>query len=276
MGGHYERVHGPRASVGALGEGREKEIEEVRRSTQRLVSDLCSLTDETVREPSLLPGWSRAHVLTHLARNADGYRHMAEGARRGERVEMYPGGHEGRARDIESGARRSLPAIVSDLTAASDRLRATWLELTEAQWALTGLVSNTPWGEVPIDWEVGARWREVEVHHVDLGIGYGPEDWPQAFVEATLERVIEDMPRRARGAPSEERWLLRATVSRRAWTISASGVADRALDAQHALSAADPHLLAWLLGREPDTVVVVDRSSDRAVALGLPRYFPFP
>jgi hypothetical protein len=26
------------------------------------------------------------------------------------------------------------------------------------------------------------RWREVEVHYVDLGLAYGPDDWPNDWV----------------------------------------------------------------------------------------------
>jgi maleylpyruvate isomerase len=34
------------------------------------------------------------------------------------------------------------------------------------------------------------RWREVEVHHVDLDLGYGPADWPDAYVEEELARTV--------------------------------------------------------------------------------------
>ena len=46
----------------------------VRTSTAALVTALQdgSWSDADVRAPSLLPGWSRGHVLTHIARNADG------------------------------------------------------------------------------------------------------------------------------------------------------------------------------------------------------------
>ena len=40
-------------------------------STEAVFTDIEGLTDDQAREPSLLPGWSRGHVLTHLARNAD-------------------------------------------------------------------------------------------------------------------------------------------------------------------------------------------------------------
>ena len=41
-------------------------------ATTRLLATATAISDTQAREPSLLPGWSRGHVLTHIARNADG------------------------------------------------------------------------------------------------------------------------------------------------------------------------------------------------------------
>ena len=43
------------------------------------------------------------------------------------------------------------------------------------------------------------RWREVELHHVDLGLGYEPADWPPAFVERVLPDALADVGRRLPG-----------------------------------------------------------------------------
>ena len=48
-------------------------------ATQRLVRTVDGLDDDDWRRPSLLPGWTRAHVVAHLALNAEG---MAAGAGR--------------------------------------------------------------------------------------------------------------------------------------------------------------------------------------------------
>ena len=73
--------------------------------------------------PSRLPGWSRAHVLTHLARNADGHRRMIEGAARGEVLEQYAGGVEGRNAGIDAGAGRPAADVLADFATASDSAR---------------------------------------------------------------------------------------------------------------------------------------------------------
>ena len=44
---------------------------EIAAATARLLDSAHTLSDAEVRAPSGLPGWSRGHVLTHIARNAD-------------------------------------------------------------------------------------------------------------------------------------------------------------------------------------------------------------
>ena len=80
-----------------------RRLDEVHWSTERLLAALRHPPrDEAhLSQPSLLPGWTRAHVLGHLARNADALVRTLEGTRRGERVPMYAGEAE-RAADIEA------------------------------------------------------------------------------------------------------------------------------------------------------------------------------
>ena len=68
----------------------QRALDEMAEATDRLLAGLDRLTERDVRGPSLLPGWTRAHVLTHLARNADGLAVLAHNARTGEDRPMYP------------------------------------------------------------------------------------------------------------------------------------------------------------------------------------------
>ena len=45
--------------------------------------------------------------------------------------------------------------------------------------------------EIPARAVVFSRWREVEVHHVDLGLGYRVADWPEDLVERWLPHARE-------------------------------------------------------------------------------------
>jgi len=78
-------------------------------ATQRLLGTARQLTDPALREPSLLPGWTRGHVLTHLCRGADAMRNLLAGARAGQDRPAYASAHA-REDDIAQGAGRRPPS----------------------------------------------------------------------------------------------------------------------------------------------------------------------
>jgi maleylpyruvate isomerase len=140
---------------------------------------VAGLTDEQARGDSLLPGWTRGHVLTHLARSGDGDRRCAEGAARDELLAKYPEGMEGRARDIEAGASRPAAALLSDLDESQDALVNTWRALPDEAWHRFG---DTPSGRRSMTELVASRRRELLVHLVDLDLGVGPGDLPADYL----------------------------------------------------------------------------------------------
>src|SRR6478735_4255066 len=91
--------------------------------TDLLLSTVNDLDDEAVRGPSLLPGWTRGHVLAHLARNADGLANVARTAVTGDVTPMYESAAQ-RDADIEAGAGRSASDHESDVEASAERLLA--------------------------------------------------------------------------------------------------------------------------------------------------------
>jgi maleylpyruvate isomerase len=80
---------------------------------------LEGLEDATARNPSLLPGWSVGHLLTHLARNADSVVWRLAGGAGGEQRDQYPGGMTQRHNDIEDGAGRPAGELVLDVRRTS-------------------------------------------------------------------------------------------------------------------------------------------------------------
>src|SRR5580700_2233124 len=84
------------------------------RAHERFSSTIRDLDDSPARQPSRLPGWSVGHVITHLARNADGHIRRLEGALIGVEVPRYPGGPEQRDREIDEGEGRPKAEIVRD------------------------------------------------------------------------------------------------------------------------------------------------------------------
>ncbi len=162
-------------------------------SGARLLTSVSVLSDEDVRGPSRLPEWSRAHLISHLARNADSFSWLVDGARLGERRQQYP--EVGmRDRDIEAGSTRSKDELYEDLALAIEGLEVAWSKLDDDQWTI---VQDGSRGELMMSEIVFRRLREVEIHHVDLDVGYRASDWPAIYVEGELGRQLERLPERA-------------------------------------------------------------------------------
>lgn len=123
-----------------------EQIDQVNEATSRLLAGLDSLTEADAARPSLCPGWTVGHVLTHIARNADGLRRGAEGALRGETVPMYPSA-EARDHEIEAGAGRPMPDLVADVTSSAAALSDAWSAMSTDALTATGgeLPPLKPW-----------------------------------------------------------------------------------------------------------------------------------
>jgi maleylpyruvate isomerase len=204
-------------------------------ATDRLLASLHDMSDADVHEPSRLPGWTRGHVLTHVARNADGLANLAEWAPPGEARPMYAGGREGRNADIEAGAARSASILESDIDAASDRLLEAFTDFPPEGLERVVLMNSS--GAECAGWEIPLiREREVEIHHVDLGYDYTPAHWSAAFAERTLDQIAEGFRRK----PDTPVGALHGTGTGRTWVVG---------DAGPTLTGPESALLAWLVGR---------------------------
>ena len=160
---------------------------------RRLFVTLDGIGHDMPPRPSRLPSWTIGHVLTHLARNADSHVRMLMGAGRGENLEQYAGGYDQRSADIEAGAGRPAAELVDDVRTSTTRLERAWDEAPAEAWSGHGVAQGRIWPcrRLPFD-----RWREVELHHVDLGLGYEPSDWPADFVARELPPSLAALPSR--------------------------------------------------------------------------------
>lgn len=153
---------------------------------EALLADIEGLTDAQAGQPSLLPDWTIGHVLTHVARNADSVVWRLEGAAMGELRDQYPGGVEQRAGDIEAGARRPAAALVADVRQSAAAVEQCLATLPDDAWEAP---SRTARGIVePSREAVFSRWREVVVHHGDLGLR--PVPLPTGIVDVWLPREL--------------------------------------------------------------------------------------
>jgi maleylpyruvate isomerase len=202
---------------GALPDGVEARIAMVDEATGELLMALAGAGWAGVDpgRATLCPGWTAGHVLTHLARNADGLRRSAEGARRGEDVLMYDSA-EARDRDIAAGAGRSLLDLVADVTGSARALAVTWTDMDETAWGRQ--MPHHRLGPVPMTAAPTMRLGEVLIHHIDLAGPYGPADWPAAFVAGVLADAGGELAERLPDGITAE---VRATDTGAAWTAGA-------------------------------------------------------
>jgi maleylpyruvate isomerase len=99
-----------------------------------------------------------------------------------------------RDRDIAAGSTRSKSELYEDLALALEGLEVAWSKLGDDQWTI---VQDGSSGELEMSEIVFRRLREVEIHHVDLDVGYSASDWPALYVEGELRRQLERLPGRA-------------------------------------------------------------------------------
>jgi maleylpyruvate isomerase len=170
------------------------DIDLCREAHARLRRAVEPLTDADVAAPSLLPGWSVGHLLTHLARNADSVLRRLDGALRDEVVDQYPGGLPARAAEIEAGAGRGAAELGADVVATADAVDAALIGFPADRWDRLGRTAGGV--EQPVATLPFARAREVEVHLVDLGRGHEPADWPPELAERWLPELLRALPDR--------------------------------------------------------------------------------
>jgi maleylpyruvate isomerase len=214
-------------------------------ATDRLLASASALSDEQVGEPSLLPGWSRGHVLTHIARNADGLANLLTWAQTGVETPQYASLGD-REAQIEAGAGRSADELTADISRSASEFTARARELADEAWLTEVRASRGP--AHPAWFTLHRRLFEVEIHHADLAAGYQPADWPDWFVAGELYRIASDLA----VTPATPTAVLNDASSGRQYFLRPDVTADLEISGPgHAL-------LAWLLGRDGGTVLSAD------------------
>ncbi|MEU8531119.1 MULTISPECIES: maleylpyruvate isomerase family mycothiol-dependent enzyme [Streptomyces] len=205
-----------------------RDLASVREATDRLLDAAVSLDNAALAEPSRLPGWTRGHVLAHLSRNADALVNVLRG------LPMYEDAAT-RDADIERDATRPLDVQLADLRESAERFAAVGAE--PADWDRKVELRN---GVVDAARRIPfRRWVEVDLHHVDLGIGYELENLPDEFTE----REIAFLADRWSGRPDVPPVTLTSHPGGPSWTTGGTEGTPVALEGSYA------DLLGWLSGR---------------------------
>ncbi|MGW1060383.1 maleylpyruvate isomerase N-terminal domain-containing protein [Micromonospora rubida] len=153
----------------------------VEHGTKLLATQVAALDEPAMTEPSALPGWTRKHLVAHVAANADALGNLVHWARTGERTPMYSSMDQRNA-DIESGAKLSATQLAAWMNGSARNLAAAMDALTTEQWraeVVTAQGRTVSATEIP--W---LRAREVCVHAVDLRTGLAFADLSDGFLSA--------------------------------------------------------------------------------------------
>ena len=207
----------------------------MREGTAHLLRSADKLDDDAFAAPSALPGWTRAHVAAHVARNAEALTRLATWARTGVETPMYADRAQ-RAAEIEESAVRPAETLRSELVSTAEALDAALDALTAEQWQAqvrSALGRAIPAAEIP--W---MRIREVWLHAVDLGAGASVADLPDGVVDLLLDDVTAALSGKD-GCPA-----IRLVPADRPGTWQLGTVpAERTVEAPAAV------LAGWLTGR---------------------------
>ncbi|MEU5162848.1 maleylpyruvate isomerase family mycothiol-dependent enzyme [Streptomyces sp. NPDC020875] len=234
-----------------------RDLDLLRTATDRLLATARTLDGDdagtggatgnnaAIAGPSRLPGWTRGHVLAHIARNADALVNVLEGR------PMYPSA-EARDSDIERDAGRPLDVQLADIRDSAARLAA--VGARPADWNRTVALRNGVTdraARIPF-----RRLVEIELHHVDLDAGVVLEDLPEEF----LLRETAFLAERFTGHPDVPPTLITAAGGLGSWTTGRAAGSD----GPEALTVEGPaaSLVGWLAGRRTDDPALKAAAAD--------------
>lgn len=194
---------------------------------------MTRMGDDAFAAPSALPGWSRAHVLTHIARNADAMINLLKWAATGTETPAYAS-TDARNADIEAGSKRAPTEIRDDVVDSSDRLAIVVRKLPKDAWRRS--VTNVQGREIAATEIPWMRAREMWIHAVDLDVGASFTDLPPPMLTELLADVTVAMTTR------ENCPAMRLVAEDGMWGVG---------DELGAVTVTGPaaELAAWLLGR---------------------------
>jgi maleylpyruvate isomerase len=159
--------------------------------TGLLTDQIAALSADQLRQPCALPGWTRAHLLTHLARNAEALMNLTRWAATGTESPMYPGGPAQRNSDIASGVAQPTEVIVRNVTESAAALARSLDALPDGAWATE--IRTAQGRLVPATLIPWMRTREVWIHAIDLGTDVTFDNFPADLVTALLRDVTNSL-----------------------------------------------------------------------------------
>lgn len=159
----------------------------VRNGTAHFAQHLGELRDDQLDTGTLLPGWTRRHLLAHLGYNATALGRLLDWAATGIETPMYPSA-EYRETEIAEGATLDGKALRKLFSGNAEQLDQKWRTLPRNAW--TAQVRTAQGRPVPASETLWMRCREVWIHGVDLDSGAQFDDFPPVVVESLLTDIV--------------------------------------------------------------------------------------
>ncbi|MCV2489326.1 maleylpyruvate isomerase family mycothiol-dependent enzyme [Geodermatophilus sp. YIM 151500] len=182
--------------------------------TALFLAALARTGDDALAGPTALPGWTGAHLVAHVAGNAEALLNLARWAATGQETPMYSSPAQ-RAADIEAGARRTPVELRRWVAESAARLAGALDALTGEQWCRpVRTAQGRPVPATGIPW---LRAREVLVHAVDLDPRLGFAGLPGAFLLALVDDVV------TRRSGGDQPALVLTADGRRSWEVTGHG-----------------------------------------------------
>lgn len=232
----------------------EQLMERLTAAADNVSAKLVGISDADVLVPTELPGWSRGHVLAHIAHVSNAVARQVEYALRGELIEFYDGGPGGRTQAIEMNAGHTADEHREYISTAFTRALRVLGALHEDQWTL------------PVSYRSGdvrgvalAYWRELVIHLADLQLGRGPETWSKEFCFYMIEFLTARVPEN-----------LQLKLLLLALPPMSLGTGERTVSVSGMLT----DIAAWLSGRTPTLGSL--RAEAAADSVELPTLLPWP
>lgn len=203
-------------------------LDRVREGHHELLDLVSELEPEDFHAGSRLPGWSRAHVVAHLANNAISLANMTSAAGRGELVDPYPDGDRDEA--IERDARQDAIGLVQQLATSHAQLEIVWDSVAEQDWQRPVRFRDGTVADLVL-----CRWRELEIHLLDLDLDRTEQSWSFEFCAHAIDFLLP----RLEGSEV----VLAPRELDRTWEVGSSPT--------HKIEGSCHSIACWLAGRTP-------------------------
>lgn len=231
--------------------------ERLRNAGTDLLATAAGLDDAGLAAPSALPDWNRAYVVAHVEGVARAMTRQIGYAARGERIEFYDGGFDGRMRAIETRAQRPADAQVQALTDAVTEAVGAFADVSGEGWN-----GSIAYRDGTVRDGALAFWRELVIHTSDLDAGRTSLDWDATFCHYLFgfltARIPDGLALKLQPLGEQPRTLLNGSDAP-ARTVVVTGLLQ--------------DIAAWLAGRKPLGGLNATAAAD---AVDLPELLPWP